>query len=900
MPPFQYPEAATPCPSNWKHSKSPFSSFDIHDDGNDTAALEFTTDIGSVLQQNPRRVKRAATFKIHEDPTAAKASGLPTATWRKITTGTTGSSMFSQPAQRLPGKRVSFAPSQIHGGNKGATKDDREPKAPSNEPMTEQIKDAQMKKKDPLKKDRRRNTIYIPSDDTTVPTMFMSIFSPLKTDLSEVSEVGRLEAQIAKKYGQRRRQSTVSDRVPLEHKPRVEQETAIAYDIAGSNTGKENVPPGALFCNQETCKTASDIEFKPPSTTPVKKLPHMLPDENAKSRPSNTRRSIGKQSTVLQPSCPNSPRTCRSNVAANKSVAKVQPGNRCEAKAKLTNTTVKRSPKDPVITAKPSPKQTVKRKSPTRLIVPRISNLEMYPVLSEDITNPQMYEENWLAHQEIAITQLVNSIFDAARGVAVPPDADTLRHEVLDYYQDAYFSLLHKRVQASLLYGALRVPKEVLRRGGRLKDDIGMRRKFLVLWLTTYDLSALRSAAETVVGRRIPVQTDSPDSTKGRSEKMLRRSMEAFLDTFLVRNEDVDSSSKAVKAEDGGAEGSSYCRTLLRSIMIILLLDKGRMTSGTSLPRCLFVPSSKYKSSAAVLQALGQLLLPSVGDISRPLSHLDIQVEYEQHRLQEYEYRIKNLAVDLRDGILLTRLVELLLFSGPDCGDDNENIESTATITIPTGQVLTVSQEETDWPLSQHLKMPCTSRATKLFNVQVALSSLAEVRDMGMFVKDIRPEDIVDGYREKTIALLWALVGKLGLPALVDGSDLRREIVRLRKKTGRLVQQTDFETAVDCESGREILLLKEWATTLAQLKGIMLENLTTSFADGKIFESIVDEYEALISPEMGENESTETDGRSKRAKAPLAARLRRLGCSSQFGKFSFQCKMFVNWPLTDF
>src|SRR5262249_38122212 len=132
---------------------------------------------------------------------------------------------------------------------------------------------------------------------------------------------------------------------------------------------------------------------------------------------------------------------------------------------------------------------------------------------------------------------------------------------------------------------------------------------------------------------------------------------------FLLRNRDAEPIAASEKAGDTATIGWAYRRTVLRSIMMITLLDKSRMNPASSLPRCLFIPSSKCKSSTAVLQKLGCMLLPSVGDITRPLNYLDCQVKYSQHPLQEYEYRINNLAVDLRNGILLTRLVELLLCS---------------------------------------------------------------------------------------------------------------------------------------------------------------------------------------------------------------------------------------------
>jgi abnormal spindle-like microcephaly-associated protein len=156
----------------------------------------------------------------------------------------------------------------------------------------------------------------------------------------------------------------------------------------------------------------------------------------------------------------------------------------------------------------------------------------------------------------------------------------------------------------------------------------------------------------------------------------------------------------------------------------------------------------------------------------------------------------------------------------------------------------------------------------------------------------VHAEDIVDGYREKTIALLWALVGKWGLTGLVDWDDVRKEIVRLRKKLSQvddLVSDKDEDgNDNSAESVSHTFLLEKWASLLARLKGLHLDNLTTSFSDGKIFESIVDEYEQYL---LGDLESK---GRGSEI-APVAAhptahrsletRLRAVGCSSQFGKF---------------
>ena len=248
-------------------------------------------------------------------------------------------------------------------------------------------------------------------------------------------------------------------------------------------------------------------------------------------------------------------------------------------------------------------------------------------------------------------------------------------------------------------------------------------------------------------------------------------------------------------------------------------------------------------------------------------------MSYEQHPLQEYDYRISNLAVDVRDGVRLTRIIELLLYS---CiHPDPEH--TTTTVTLPDeGGVFSFANEE-QWPLSPQLKLPCTSRTVKLYNVQVALNALASTSGAGVYSHDVSAEDIVDGHREKTIALLWRLVSKWGLPGLVDWEDVRQEIGRLKRKTVSqfAYEQISSETELDEQVGDCTVLLKQWASLLAHLKGLRLDNLSTDFADGRIYESIVDEYQGyILGSVVGGSTSSST----------LASRLQALGCSPQFGK----------------
>ena len=478
-------------------------------------------------------------------------------------------------------------------------------------------------------------------------------------------------------------------------------------------------------------------------------------------------------------------------------------------------------------------------KVPSRFVLPRVHQEEQlsqhFPPLSEDINNPAMYEDSWLTHQEIAITQLLNNLFSSASSQE-PIDQDLLRLDLLDLYQSSKFVLLHKRLHGAILYGALRVPENVLQYAKRLQNDLGVRRSFIDLWTRTYERVALKTALEVVAGRQCPSAL---------------KDVRTFIEVFLIRNED-----GCPDADCTDHVAWSYRRTILRSLMLIQLLDHAKTMKNSILTTSLFLTNSQHKTSQEVLQALTQLLNPSMGQ--RALAHLEYTLEHKQHPLEEYSYPVSNLAIDLRDGVRLARLVELLLYPSASTQLARESPDDTMmTLNMPTGEVLSMLDidsptKNTRYPLSQHLKFPCEGRAVKLFNVQIALTALQQVKSMRGIVHDISPENIVDGFREKTVALLWGLTGKWGLGGLIDWKDVRSEISRFQRKRHNdddsdLLDEDDLEDLASSSSFTGYkALLKAWAAGVAKSRGLRVKNLTTSFADGRVFEAIVQEYEIYL------------------------------------------------------
>lgn len=951
---------ATPCPASRptfgaSSENNPYTRLSatnpcIHDD---TSNVQYTTEL-QLHQKHvkPRRrpgAQRRTTFNpsvdIYDDAEKDDGQNHPTETGKAMAaTGSRSrqSIISAQSARKLPGessmseqssvvrprrKRVSQILAERQNTTAEQTLDDNEPYLQQDDGRLEG-----------LRKNPRRRTIYVPSEDTTIMTIHPGAPSckcaegrpkSSRLGLDRVKPPGlELDAPVPStstepKRASRKSLAAAPRRGPLQQTTRALQDVLFLEDVVGTGGGKENLPPGKLLGAPVESKVVSHISRRNKPTKTLRTNCHN--GVNAEEITSKSIRAISAATrpSAISPTAASRAKTaeCRkrngsggtsnsfpakSLKAAVNSTARKE-GLKCASREPLASDSVSQT-YAPTHARQPSPRVVLQQaeKVPFKIKFPSIyqapkSQHEKYSVLTEDLSRPELYENEWLSYQEIAMTQLLNGLLDVMgekNGAVDQPPGD-LRKQLLALYQQADVPLLYKRLQASLLYGALAVPKNTLAQALRLKDDIGLRRKFLNLWLDTYESSALKAAAETVVGREIGraarlSSTSSTPETVDRQTRAERRSIEAFLVTFLVNNEDavrpktgagsITSVERGEPTDDEvGSHAWAWRKTVLRSLMLIHLLDRAKASD--IVPFCLFQAPSPHKSSASVLQALSSMLLPSMGDVIRPLGHLTYHVQSVQYPLEEYMYHIDNLATGLRDGVLLTRLVEVLLYPPPQlasqtCGD-------TISVTLPTGNVLTsvsVANKKELWVLSQHLKYPCVSRAQKLYNVQIALSALEGVKGVaGRVVEGIRADDIVDGHREKTLGLLWGLVSRCGLDRLVDFKELEKEIQRFREtwhtQHPNEGPDTDDEEPTDTPSGLALhtSLLHTWARTIGRLHGLRITNLTTSFASGAALSAIVDAYLPYF-----HGAAAPSTAPTAPASVALATKLASIGCSAAF------------------
>ena len=866
-----------------------------------TANIEYTRALGGTYRppppKRPRRPAKNAVVAIFEDVVEERESDVGQAR------ASVGPTLLSKPARKIPGKMLVKSeelkePAHPHPQALGDIRQGRARKpavSQAREVTRSPIQRTAAANAGP-KKEARRRTIFVPSDETTMLTIHPGANTTRRLDdtfqqpgyiahtptLLPEQAIDSVMEESRPAPEPRMSLAAAPKRAPLQHLV-AKASNVPGVDVPGQNGGKENVPPQGGLLEVKLEKKA----LKPTAARDAARTKLYEPTAASQARqtvvPRNAVPLARKRPMVSQAALREQDLPSRKSIAAPRSVTS------SPAAAEL-RTLVRSSPSNPHSNRSPhmnvSNKPTIKRGTPPKRSPGQTMSkrrLQQYPVLSEDIAQPQLYEDSWLSHQEIALTELANEIFDKAQpsGHQWQGTGITLREQMLGLYHQPAVATLHTRLRASLVYGALSRPKD-MPSAPDPTHDLGLRKRFLNLWLHTYDEEALRAAAEVVVGRQVPEsQSHGPGCSLAASESVLdpgknRRALIGFLETFLVTVEDLDGS-------DGEADGSAskelrrWRKSILRSLMPIWLLDQAKAADLVS--GCLFKRTASHKSSFSVLQALSAMRIPSIGDVTRPLRQFDYAAAHAQDPLDEVRYHIDNIATDLRDGVFLTRLVEILLFSAnssPKKHHRNGTGEATVTFQLPDATIiesLQFAKDGTPCPrlVSQHLKMPTLGRAQKVYNVQIALSALAEHGGHAeVAVADVTAYDVVDGHREKTLGLLWALLSTQGLAQLVDWNELARDIARAtgdatRRNTGSLEQREG--------------LLVSWAAAYCNKHGLQISNLTTSFADGKAYEAILEAYAAFLPTSSGQAKH-----RSSHPCTTVGNRLQILGCSTAFIK----------------
>jgi abnormal spindle-like microcephaly-associated protein len=312
--------------------------------------------------------------------------------------------------------------------------------------------------------------------------------------------------------------------------------------------------------------------------------------------------------------------------------------------------------------------------------------------------------------------------------------------------------------------------------------------------------------------------------------------MKLGLELFIKRRflSDDNTLQKFTKGRSTGLSGAFETRykgelrnlVLSRIMVLVFFLDRAKASNVLeNVPR-LFTISSNVKSTRDVLVTICRDCLSAEGDIVKHLSRIGLKISYIQDPVDEVNFRVTNLATDVRDGVLLTRLSEIV-----------------------TGKPFKSSMSS--------LRLPAVSRLQKKFNVNLAFSA---IKDFGITIAEgINAHHIMDGHREMVLALMWCIIAHCCLDKLLHGDQVEQEIRNViqsslarKKLDGRSfaeVEQSALQPAITSvprkdSSANGILkdILLRWSQAVCSSFGVAVNDLSESFADGKALCLLVHYY----------------------------------------------------------
>ncbi|NXS99055.1 ASPM protein, partial [Jacana jacana] len=362
----------------------------------------------------------------------------------------------------------------------------------------------------------------------------------------------------------------------------------------------------------------------------------------------------------------------------------------------------------------------------------------------------------------------------------------------------------------------------LVRRDRHLWKDIGERQKVLN-WLLSYNPLWLRIGLETVYGELIALESNS--DVMGLAIFILNR---------LLWNPDIAAEYRHPTVPHLYREGHEEALskfTLKKLLLLVCFLDCAKQSRMIDHDPCLFCKDAEFKSSKDLLLAFSRDFLSGEGDLSRHLGFLGLPVSHTQTPLDEFDFAVTNLAVDLQCGIRLVRTMELLT---------------------------------KNWNLSKQLRVPAISRLQKMHNVDIVLNILKE---RGIHLKDesgasIDSRDIVDRHRERTLALLWKIVFAFQVDVFLNVEQLKEEIEFLKNAHKRKIQLGSLRTFPNRFRAQEdnssnsspkrysenVKLLMAWVNAVCGFYNIKVENFTVCFSDGRVLCHLIHHYHPCYVP----------------------------------------------------
>ncbi|MCO5559030.1 hypothetical protein L7F22_012622 [Adiantum nelumboides] len=259
---------------------------------------------------------------------------------------------------------------------------------------------------------------------------------------------------------------------------------------------------------------------------------------------------------------------------------------------------------------------------------------------------------------------------------------------------------------------------------------------------------------------------------------------------------------------------------LKRILLLVFTLDKAKCQSTIPLTYgidgvdggspILFHKNGNIKSSRHALQEFLLNSMHGEGDVVGHLGVLGYHVTHVQAGLADYRFEVANLIEDLKDGVRLCRLVQVLL---------------------------------ADPTLLVKIKIPSDRPRRRNHNCSIALEHLARagVKFVDADGCPIMADDLVEGHRERVLQLLWNIMLHLQIPALVNCQRLRQEIAR--------ISSCDLNTGSRLDDSSVINLLLMWIHAVCMKFEFPVRDFASSFADGQALCYLICYYCPVLIPQ---------------------------------------------------
>ena len=374
------------------------------------------------------------------------------------------------------------------------------------------------------------------------------------------------------------------------------------------------------------------------------------------------------------------------------------------------------------------------------------------PFLSSTLHQHQHHREKWIFLQDVEFKKWLNALMTAPEHLTT--DIDSTSVDVGKVWQSCRMKekvvLAESKESISARYhtntrlNTLRKAAGVMFRKNQVQEalsgathciengslvikkdkdpyrDIGLQKEILELFLS-YNPLWLRIGLETVYEETIPLQSNN--DLIGLTRFLLTR---FFCDPVILKKNS-HPTILGMKLPSFTSHMNNF--VLTKFLQVVYFLDYAKTNRLIGHDPCLFRKNAPHKESRSILLAFSREVLGGIGDITKVLRLARYVVNYRQTYLDEFDYAVKDMNSDLRDGVRLCRTMELIR------GKRN---------------------------LTLHCRVPAISRLQRIHNVNIALTALL---DSGYFLTgEIDAKSIVNGDREKTLSLLWQIIYKFQAP----------------------------------------------------------------------------------------------------------------------------------------